>query len=125
MCSIPTVAIGYLAATVLDWTILYFSVNSIRKKEVLSGDQSSYRGEEKGPYDTGRGVNLRQLSDLPYDHTGRRDVAGSSSAAEFNPYGEVDQPRKQGSRGSSSDPTRQSLLGKDGEGGTLTLPKMT
>ncbi|KAG8940004.1 hypothetical protein FRC04_005689 [Tulasnella sp. 424] len=114
---IPTVAIGYLTATVADWIILYFSIGSIRRKEVLSSDQSLYRGEEKGPYDTGRGVDLRQLSDLPYDHTGRRDIVGSSSAAEFNPYGEVDQSRKQGSRGSSSDPTRQSLLGKDGEGG--------
>ncbi|KAG8975712.1 hypothetical protein FRC05_005230 [Tulasnella sp. 425] len=51
MWIIPTVAIGYLAATVVDWTILYFSINSIRKKEVSSGDQSPESGEEKGHYD--------------------------------------------------------------------------
>lgn len=128
---IPTVTIFYGLATVIDLVILRFSIRSIRKKEDdFRGPNIDARGE-KGGHDSGRGVNLRQLSELSYGQTPlrQRDVTGSSrSAAEktypaeevFDPYTEAGvpyQPHRQGSRGSSSDPTTQSLLGREREGG--------
>lgn len=117
--SIPTIAISYFAVVVIDWIILYFSIHSIRKKEVLSGHQLAI----KCLYDTCKGGDLRQCPELPFDQSGRRDVAGLRPVAgTLGSDIELDQPHKQAARGISSDPTRQSLLGKDGEGGTLALP---
>ncbi|KAG8935224.1 hypothetical protein FRC01_005480 [Tulasnella sp. 417] len=128
---IPTVTIFYGIATMLDLVILRFSIRSIRKKEDDFHGPSFDAGGEKGGHEGKRGVNLRQLSELSYGQTPlrQRDVTGSSrSAAEktypaeqaFDPYAEAGvpyQPYRQGSSGSVNDPTTQSLLGREREGG--------
>lgn len=132
---IPTVTIFYGLATIIDLVILRFSILSIRKKEKDLRGPNFDAGGEKGGYESGRGANLRQLSELSYGQTPlrQRDATGSPrSMAEktypaeevFDPYAEAGvpyQPHRQGTRGSSIDPTTQSLLGREREGGILNL----
>lgn len=132
---IPTVTIFYALATIIDLVILRFSIVSIRKKEKDLRGLYLGAGGEKGGYESGPGANLRQLSELSYGQTPlrQRDATGSSrSMAEktypseepFDPYAEAGvpyQPHRQGTRGSSIDPTTQSLLGREREGGILNL----
>ncbi|KAG8911604.1 hypothetical protein FRC00_006190, partial [Tulasnella sp. 408] len=132
---IPTVTIFYALAAIIDLVILRFSILSIRKKEKDLRGPTFGAGGEKGGYESGRGANLRQLSELSYGQTPlrQRDATGSPrSMAEktypaeevFDPYAEAGipyQPHRQGTRGSSIDPTTQSLLGREREGGILNL----
>ncbi|KAG9042156.1 hypothetical protein FS837_011231 [Tulasnella sp. UAMH 9824] len=132
---IPTVAIFFGLAAIIDLIILRFSIVSIRKKEKDLRGPNLDAGGEKGGYESGRGVNLRQLSELSYGQTPlrQRDATGSPrSMAEktypaeeaFDPYAEAGvpyHPHRQGSRGSFIDPTTQSLLGREREGGILNL----
>lgn len=121
--SIPTIAISYFAITVIDWIILCSSIDSIRRKEVLFGNQPAKAGEENSFYDTGQGLNIRQHSGVPYDQYKGRGVAVSSSAAgALDSDIESDQSRKQGWRDNSGDLMRRSSLEKGGEGGTLSHP---
>ncbi|KAG8940002.1 hypothetical protein FRC04_005687 [Tulasnella sp. 424] len=140
---IPIIAIGYSAAAVADWIILYFSIHSIRKKEKSSLSLIAYGGVETDDDNFGRGVDVRRFSDLIYAHVPSRQTSvmeypGSAASSQttqrtyygqhvvFNPYAEAGVPhyssyhhRKQESRGSPSDSATQSLLGRDYEGRTL------
>ncbi|KAG8938796.1 hypothetical protein FRC04_007525 [Tulasnella sp. 424] len=63
---LPTIAIGYGAGVIVDRSILFFSVRSIRNTESLSRANFTYSSVEKGDYDSAAGVDLAQLSHLPY-----------------------------------------------------------
>ncbi|KAG8935218.1 hypothetical protein FRC01_005474 [Tulasnella sp. 417] len=65
---LPTIAIGFGVAVLMDWFILFFSVRSIRKMESSSRTNIAYSSVEKGDYDHGTGVDLAHLSHLPYGH---------------------------------------------------------
>lgn len=139
---IPIIAIGYSAAAVVDWIILYFSIHSIRKKEKSSLIPLAHGGLEKDDDTFGRGEDVRRFSDLHYAHVSSRrtsvmESSGSAASSQttqrtyyghhevFDPYAEAGVPqypsyhRKQESRGSLSDSATQSLLGRGYEGRTL------
>ncbi|KIO30442.1 hypothetical protein M407DRAFT_5644 [Tulasnella calospora MUT 4182] len=65
---LPTVGIGYGLTVVVDWFILFFSIRLIRHQETLAKLNAPYSTAEKGDYSPPAGVNLTQLSHLPYGH---------------------------------------------------------
>ncbi|KAG9029105.1 hypothetical protein FS837_003638 [Tulasnella sp. UAMH 9824] len=131
---VPTVTIFFGLVAIIDLVILRFSIVSIRKKEKDIRGPDLYAGGEKGGYTSGRGANLRQLSELSYGPIplSQRDATGSSMSMDektypaeeaFDPDAEAGpyRPHRQGTRGSSIDSATQSLLGRKREGGILNL----
>ncbi|KAG9019442.1 hypothetical protein FRB90_002265 [Tulasnella sp. 427] len=123
----PLVAICYAIATGIDLVILKLSRRSIKKKE----DAFPGGPDEKVAYSTGRAQN-RQFSEastsqLSLKQRERQGSAAGTPGAQqiyqhdvYDPYAEAGAPylpRSHGSRGSTSDPTAQSLLGKYREEG--------
>ncbi|KAG8962063.1 hypothetical protein FRC05_005532 [Tulasnella sp. 425] len=142
---VPTIAISYSAASILDWLILYRSITSIFTKEAHGPD---YARVKRAAWDTASRVDLERLSQFSYRGaaSGRKRFtptfydarylasgAGSYTAGGlyaldevFDPYAEAGAPNyppfylyKPGSGGSSNDPTTQSLLETDHESGAL------
>ncbi|KAG8935221.1 hypothetical protein FRC01_005477 [Tulasnella sp. 417] len=62
---LPTIAIGYGVAVIVDWFILFFSVRSIKNMESRSRSEVTYSGVGKGDYDTGTGIKLDNSSGYP------------------------------------------------------------
>ncbi|KAG8935217.1 hypothetical protein FRC01_005473 [Tulasnella sp. 417] len=66
---IPTVAIGYSLAVIVDWVLLYLSVKSIRQKEAVARSKIAYSSVGKvDPDASASGVDFG-LSTLPYGQT--------------------------------------------------------
>ncbi|KAG8940000.1 hypothetical protein FRC04_005685 [Tulasnella sp. 424] len=80
--SLPTIAIGYGVGVIVDRSILFLSVRSIRNTESLSRANFAYSSVEKGDYDPATGVDLAQLSHLPYGQE-RPHRSDSASAGKY------------------------------------------
>lgn len=79
--SIPIIAIGYGIAAGIDYIILYFSIRSIRKKEVFTPGTNAYAG---GGVVANPGTPVRQPSQLSQGgapSTGKAAVGSSGSAS--------------------------------------------
>ncbi|KAG9029106.1 hypothetical protein FS837_003639 [Tulasnella sp. UAMH 9824] len=87
--SIPTVAIGYSFAVIVDWVLLYLSVKSIGRKEALSRASVAYSKVGKIDFDTSPGVDFGlQESALPYGRTPSVHSHTSLNAPSFYSQGD-------------------------------------